>query len=252
MDFILNDTIDNYIQDAEAFDRKVAQHLKEIIPTTTHLDENIFIEIIEDLKKEMDNGENFKNAFHKMCKKYILSGDVISADLPELLTRIIVNIRLFLIYLSKKLGMEVEDIKKRIDSNDIKRIIHLIGHLELAPPNNNVVFATFDEDNLENDPFIGYKVMDIINMLGKDRSSFNKGEPLGVVKIRYKNIDNIEKKFPTFLDAGWHDKFFPAEKDDKYGRTRSLDPSLKNIPEIVHKKLKISEVTEDIQFIEEG
>jgi hypothetical protein len=200
----------------------------------------------------MDNGENFKNAFHKMCKKYILTGDVISADLPELLTRIIVNIRLFLIYLSKKLGMEVEDIKKRIDSNDIKRIIHLIGHLELAPPNNNVVFATFDEDNLENDPFIGYKVRDIINMLGKDRSSFNKGEPLGVVKIRYKNIDNIEKKFPTFLDAGWHDKFYPSEKDDKYGKTRSLDPSLKNIPEIVHKNLKISEVTEDIQFIEEG
>jgi hypothetical protein len=252
MDFILEDYIDNYIQDAEAFDRKVAQHLKEIIPNTTHLDERIFKEVIQDLKKEIDRGENFKNAFHKMCKKYILTGDVISADLPELLTRIIVNIRLFLIYLSKKLGMEVEDIKKRIDSNDIKHIIHLIGHLELAPPNNNVVFATFDDDNLENDPFIGYKVKDIINMLGKDRSSFNKGEPLGVVKIRYKNIDNIEKKFPTFLDAGWYDKFYPAEKDDKYGRTRSLDPTLKNMPEIVHKNLKISEVTEDIQFIKEG
>ena len=251
MDFILDDIIDNYIQDAEAFDRKVAQHLKEIIPNTTHLDENVFLEIIEDLKKEMASGENFKNAFHKMCQKYILTGDVISADLPELLTRIIVNIRLFLIFLSNRLGMEVEDIKKRINLNDIQRIIDLIGHLRLAPPNNDVVFATFDEDNLENDPFDGYKVRDIINILGKDRSSFNKGESSGVVKIRYNNIDNIEKKFPTFIDAGWFDKFYPAEKDDKYGRTRSLDPALKNMPEIVHKNLKISEVIEDIQFIED-
>jgi hypothetical protein len=61
MDFILDDIIDNYIQDAEAFDRKVAQHLKEIIPNTTHLDENIFLEIIEDLKKEMSLDPALKN-----------------------------------------------------------------------------------------------------------------------------------------------------------------------------------------------
>lgn len=249
MELKINDYIDSYIQDAEDFDRKVAQHLKEIIPKTTHLDERIFKKIIHELKNEMDEGKSFKVAFHKICDKYILTGDPIGADLPELLTRIIVNVKLFLIYVSRKIGMEVEDLEKRIDSNDVERIIQLIGHLELAPL--NVVFATFDENNPENDPFISRSVEDIIKMLGKDRIGFNKGEPLTAVKIRYRNEDNVEKKFPTFLDAGWYDKFYPAEKDDKYGRTRSLDPSLDNLPEIVHKNLKISEVTEDIQFLED-
>jgi hypothetical protein len=249
MAFVLNNCIDSYIQDAEDFDGKVAQHLKEIIPKTTHVDERFFKEIVRELEKEMESGKNFKSAFHKICQKYFLTGDSIEVDLPELLTRIIVNVKLFLIYVSRKIGMEVEDLEKRIDSNDVERIIQLIGHLELAPL--NVVFATFDENNPENDPFISRSVEDIIKMLGKDRIGFNKGEPLTAVKIRYRNVDNVEKKFPTFLDAGWYDKFYPAEKDDKYGRTRSLDPSLDNMSEIVHKNLKISEVTEDIQFLED-
>jgi hypothetical protein len=251
MKFPLVDYIDEYIKEADDNNKAVAQHLREIIPQTTHLNQEIFKEIIEKLKKEMDNGSNFKVAFHEVCEKYILEGDIIEAELPGLFTRIIVNKRLFIRYLSKRLGMKVKDIEHRIDANDVNRSIRLIGHLELAPPNSNVVFATFDEQDMVNDPFSNHKVKDIISMIGKDRSSFNEGEPLSLVKIRYKNKPNIEKKFPIFLDAGWYDKFYPAKKNDKYGRTKSLDPSLKNMPEIVHQNLTISEVTEDIRFLED-
>ncbi len=243
--------IDKYIRDAGETDKKVARHLKEIIPKTTHLDEKTFNEIIEVLKAEMDKGKDFKDAFHEVREKYILKGDIIKAQLPDLLTRIIVNIRIFLDYLTSRLGVEVEDIEKRIDADDMNRFIRSIGFLKLAPPNSNVVFATFDEEDPESDPFANCKVEDIINMIGKDRSNFDKGEPLSAIKVRYRNQSDIEKRFPIFIDAGWYDKFYPSEKDDKYGRTRSLEPVLKNMPEITHKNVTFAEVTEDIELLEE-
>jgi hypothetical protein len=252
MAFNLDDTIDNYIQDVEAFDRKVAQHLKEIIPNTTHLDENTFLEIIEDLKKEMDNGENFKNAFHKMCKKYILTGDVISADLPEILTRVILNDLKFLEKIAKdrSISLSRENIKRIIDSRNWQRIVKLLKNLTLSV--KKVVFATFDEGDPDADPFKKYKLNDVINMLALDKeSAFKENRPLTAVSIRYKNKDDVLKRFPIFPDAGWNDKFYPSGKDDKYGRTKSLDPLLKNMPEIVHKNLKLAEVIEDIRFLEE-
>lgn len=252
MKFALNDYIDKYIRNSKyTTNKKTAAHLKEIIPQTTHLHQETFKEIIEELKMKMDNGENFKNAFQRVRKKFILTGDTIEAELPGLFTRIIVNKRLFLQYLSKRLGMKLIDIESRIDATDVNRFLRLIGRLELAPSNNNTVFATFDEQDMANDPFSNHKVKDIISMIGKDISSFNEGEPLSLVKIRYKNKPDIEKKFPIFIDAGWYDRFYPAKKHDKYGRTKSLDPSLKNMPEIVHQNLSIAEVTEDIRFLED-
>lgn len=251
MAFKLGDYIDDYIQHADELDKRVALHLKEIIPKTTHLDKKIFKEITEKLKKEMESGENFKNAFLKIRKKYILTGDIIKAQLPDILTRIIVNTRLFVKYITSRLGLEVEDIQDIIESSDVNRFLRLIGHLELASPTANVVFATFDEDIPGNDPFSHYNVRDVIHMVGKDRRSFRKGEPLSAVKIRYRNKADIEKKFPIFLDAGWYDKFYPAKKNDNYGRTRSLDSSLKNMPEIVHENFIFSEVTENIDFLGE-
>jgi hypothetical protein len=252
MKFALDDYIDDYIRKAKyTTNKKISRHLKEIIPQTTHLHRETFKEIIEELKMKMYNGENFKNAFQKVCKKFILTGDTIKAELPFILTRVIVNIRLFVDYLSSRLGMDLEDIEDRIDSNDTNQFLRLIADLELAPPRNNVVFSTFDEDNPDNDPFVNHKVKDIINRIGKDRSSFKKLEPLSVIKIRYRNKNSIEKKFPIFPDAGWHDKFYPSKKDDKYGRTKSLDPQLKDLPEIVHENLTFDEVTEELELLEE-
>ena len=252
MKFALDDYIDKYIRNAKyTTNKKIARHLKEIIPLTTHLHQDTFKEIIEELKMKMDNGENFKNAFVKIRKKYLLIGDAIQAKLPDTLIRIIVNVREFLEYISNVLGLDVKEIKNRINSKGAGYLIRFVGHLKLASINNNVVFATFDENNLENDPLTDYNVRDIINMLALDKNSFNKGELLSAVKIKYRNPDGIEKKFPIFPDAGWYDKFFPSEGNDKYGRTRSLDPSLKNMPEIVHQNLKISEVMEDIEFLED-
>jgi hypothetical protein len=88
-------------------------------------------------------------------------------------------------------------------------------------------------------------------MLALDRSVFKKGEPLTALKVRYENIENIEKRYPIFFDAGWYDKFYPSEKNDKYGRTRSLDSSLKNMPEIAHENLKISEVGVNIELLKD-
>jgi vacuolar-type H+-ATPase subunit H len=75
MKFPLDDYIDEYIHNAKTSrNKKIAAHLKEIIPHTTHLIENIYNEIITQLKKEIENDreKNFKNAFFKVCEKYIL------------------------------------------------------------------------------------------------------------------------------------------------------------------------------------
>ncbi len=251
MAFLLDDYIDKYVQDAGDTDKKIAQHLKKIISRTTHLDENTFNEIIEELKKEMDTGESFKIAFQKVCQKYVLTGHIITAELPDILTRIIANKRLFFEFLKFRLGIDEVEIKNRIISNGIHYFIRLIGHLDLAPPHNHVVFAAFDEENMEADPFNNCTVNDILNMLGKDKRNFKKGESLSAVKIRYRNQNNWEKKFPIFPDAGWYDKFFPSKENDKYGRTQSLDPKRKGLPEIVHENVKFSEITQDIEFIED-
>ena len=71
------------------------------------------------------------------------------------------------------------------------------------------------------------------------------------MSIRYKNRNDISKRYPVFPDAGWYDKFYPAEPDDKYGRTKSLAPSFKGMPEIVHENLKLADVIEEIEFLEE-
>jgi len=252
MAFILDDYIDEYISHVDDSDDKaIAQHLKEIIPQTMHLDRNTFNGMVEELKKEMKSGKNFKDAFYKVHKKFILTGDVVTADLPGKFIRFIINVREFLEYISNVMGVEVDEVKSRIDSKGTRLFIRYIGHLDLAPTGNDVVFATFDEDNLENDPFINCKASDIINMLALNRNRCSQGEPLTAAKIIYRNKNDMEKKFPIFFDAGWYDKFYPAEKNDRYGRIRSLDPDLKNMPEIVHQNVKISEVTEDIEFLED-
>jgi hypothetical protein len=256
MRFILDDYIESYILSTDDPDDKtIAQHLKEIIPMSTHLDKITFNEILTEFKQaakaQEGKVEDFKSAFHKIRPKYILSGDKIEAELPGILIRIIAHIDHFFEYISNVRGMKVEKIKKRLSTRGIKDFIQFIGHLELAPKDNNVVFATFDEDNPGNDPFVNYKAGDVVNMLALPSKKFKKGEPKSVIKIKYRNKESIEKKFPIFFDAGWYDKFFPSDKDDKYGRSRSLDKSLKNMPEIVHANLKISEVTETIEFVKD-
>ncbi len=252
---VLNDYIEKYIQDADSSDDKtIARHLKEIIPKTTHLEEKVFKKIVGELKNELDSrkDDDFKSAFLKVRKKFILKGDTIKAELPAVLIRIIPNTRKFLEYIANANGIKVEKLEKRISSRGIKDFIQYIGHLELAPGDKNVVFATFDEDHLENDPFINRKVFDIVNMLAlhMDDSSNNE-EPLTAVKLKYRNRKSSEKKFPTFIDAGWYRNFYPADEEDFYGRTKSLDKSLKNMPEVVHKNSKMSDVVKDIVFLKD-
>ena len=250
MTFALDDYIEKYIRNAKyTANKKIAKHLKEIIPQTTHIHRETFEQIIEELKKEMDTRNNFKKAYLKISKRYILTGDIIKAQLPDILTRIILNIRRLLGYISIKMGIKMERLNKRIALEGINRFIQSIDFFQLSP--NKVVLATFDEDNLELDPFVDKKVNDIISMLALDRSVFKKGEPLTALKVRYENVENIEKRYPIFLDAGWYDKFYPADKDDKYGRTKSLDSSLKNMPEIAHDNLKISDVGVNIELLKD-
>jgi anthranilate/para-aminobenzoate synthase component I len=64
----LDEYINQYIQEAVESDKKVALHLKEIIPATTHLDERVFYEIIKKLKNKIDKGKDFK-AFLSAKKK---------------------------------------------------------------------------------------------------------------------------------------------------------------------------------------
>jgi hypothetical protein len=249
--FALDDYIDKYIQDAGHADKKTARHLKEIIPKTTHLEEKTFNEIIEELKKEMDEGENFKNVFRKISEKYILKGNIVKAELPHILTRIILDDTGFIEKVTEELGIPSsrEDIKEIVDLKEQDTIAGLFKNIELTI--RKVVFATFDEDEMEADPFINCGIKDIVNMLALDTSSFIEDQPLTAVSIRYKNKDDILKRYPILTDAGWHDKFYPPDKNDAYGRTKPQDKSLKGMPEIVHENLKLARMLEDIRFLEE-
>ena len=261
MKFPLNDYIDEYIKKAGDNDKMVAQHLKEIIPQTTHLNEKVYKEIIKELKKEIakDKEKNFGNAFFKVCEKYILNGDVIEAELPGILTRIIPNkekfIRNLIISIENKHRKPYagQELKMVFASKDKQRIIRLLRKLKKAwLSRGKVAFASFDEHHKNKDPFLNRKVIEIINMLALDKHVFDKGEPYTAVKIRYRNNEDIEKRYPTFIDAGWRDTFWPVNKDDKYGRTKSLDPSLPGMPELVHENIKLSHVEiEDFALLED-
>ena len=257
----LNAYVDKYIRDAGEPDKKVARHLKEIIPKTTHLDKNILDEIIEELKKEMENDRerDFKNVFLNVCQKYILKGDIIAAELPEVLTRIIPHKEKYLMNLIINIENRHRkpyfrrELNMAFASGDKKRIIRLLRKLPKAwLSRNKVVFATFDETGGTNDPFENRKVIEIINMLALDKDVFNTDEPYSAVKVRYRGGVDLEKRYPTFSDAGWWDTFFPADKNDNFGRTKSLDPSLPGMPEVVHRNMKFSDVSiEDFDFLED-
>jgi hypothetical protein len=252
MEFILDDYIDRYIQDADnEVDKEIARHLKEIIPRTTHLDKNVFNEILEALKKEMDNGKDFKTAFLQVCREYGLVGDIIKAALPQILTRVILNETQLIMKISRNRAIPISrgEISDIVRSESRKKIDDLFNNLRLG--NKRLIFATFDENTPEADPFEKYTLSDIINMLALDRSAYKDNQVLRAAKIRYGNQDNVFKRFPVFTDAGWYDKFHPSEKHDKYGRTKPLDKSAKSMPEVVHENLKMSDVIVDIRFLEE-
>jgi hypothetical protein len=253
MAFILDDYIDKYIQDAGHTDKKIARHLKEIIPKTTHLDENTFNEIIEGLKQEMDEGKDFKSAFFNVYVRYVLKGDIIKAELPGVLTRILLNKAKFIIYIKNlsKAPYNEQEIGMILTSKDKGLINDLLAEGTLS--RGEAVFATFDEKNEDRSPFLNRKVIEIINMLALDRDIYEEGQPLTAVKIRYKNSEDFGKKYPTFIDAGWGDKFYPAAKDDNYGRTRKLDDLSPSMPEIVHENRKFSDVVvESLDFLKDG
>jgi hypothetical protein len=251
MELKINDYVDSYIQDAEDFDGKVAQHLKEIIPKTTHLDERIFKEIIHELKKEMDGGADFKAAFSKIHEIHFLKGDKIDADLPALLTRIILNKAKFIFYVKKKLkgAYTTREIERVLTSGKKRRMMRLLGRLKLAK--KNVVFAVFDEKRKDGNPFLKNNVAEIIDRLALNKNIFRENEVPTAVKIRYKNREDAEKRFPTFVDAGWYDKFFPAKSDAEYGRTKPLSPGLHGMPEVVHENLRLVDVMEDVELLED-
>ncbi len=251
MGFVLKNYIDEYIKNANESDKKIARHLKEIIPNTTHLEKNTFIEIIEYLKKEMDKGTDFKEAFNGICETYFLKGDIIEAGLPDLLTRIILSKTMFISYIKKALkgAYTSRGIENIFASGQKAFMILLLSKLNLAK--KNVVFATFEEKRKDGNPFLKNSVEEIIHRLALNRNVFRENESPSAVKIRYKNKENVEKRYPTFNDAGWNDKFYPAEIDDNYGRTKSLNPDLEGMPEIVHKNLKLADITQDIELLED-
>lgn len=258
MAFILDEYIDDYIKKSKTTrNRKIAQHLKRIIPKTNHLNESIFNKIIKEIKAEIENDreKDFENAFIKVCEKYVLKGNIIEADLPEILTRIIPNKNKFILNIENqhKKPYARQELKTAFASGNMSRIIRSLRKMKKAGlSNGKVVFATFDEEHNNRYPFSGRKIIEIINMLALDKEVYVDAEPYSAVKLRYRNSKKFDKRYPTFIDAGWRDTFYPADKKDKYGRTRSLDPSLPNMPEVVHENMKLSDVTvEEFEFLED-
>lgn len=252
MESNLDDYIDHYVQiEDSALDRKTALHLKKIIPRTTHLDEDVFKEMIEKLIQAMDEGNNFKDAFNKVSNRYVLIGDSIEADLPPILSRLMLNDRKFLDVIAVKEGIPSDEsaLIEVVRMNNKVEIEKTFGNVGLSP--RQVVFATFDEDNMKANPFANCSLRDIIDRLALDTAEFWQEDLLTAVSFRYYNRHDIIKRFPVFTDAGWCYTFCPCKKDGDYGETKPLNPLLKPMPEIVHKNLKLADIIVEIQFLKE-
>jgi hypothetical protein len=252
MDFTLDNDIDLYAQyEDDLKNRETALHLKEIIPRTIHLDESVFKEIIGELKTAMDEGHNFKDAFTEVSKKYFLVGDVIKAVLPGKLTRLILNAQRFMDNITAEEGYHADQstLVEAVKKNKRAGMEELFPNASLA--HKIVVFATFAEYNMEANPFENCSLQDSIDRLAMDSTAFWGKRFLTAVCIRYHNRHDIIKRFPVFTDAGWHDKFYPCQEDDRYGKTKPLKAGLKSMPEIVHKNLKLADVIVEIQFLKE-
>ncbi len=226
--------------------KEIALHLLDIIPKTCHLNDAIFNSIQNEIKDKIDAGRSFQVAFDRVSRKYVLQGHLITAKLPAVLIRIIANKEKFLEKVSNKINIPIDELKNQMAVMGIKDFAPRLGKLSEG---GKMVFATFDDTNMEKDPFENSKADEIISRAALDMNSFDEGEPITVVKIRYRNLAHIDKKFPSFADAGWRKTFFPANKNDKYGRTRSLNSKWDGVAEVVHKDVKMSEVIEDGAFI---
>ena len=250
MKFILDNYIEKYLQNEDnTDDRKIARHLKKIIPQTRHMDKKTFNEIIEEFKKKMNNDCNFKAAFREVCEEYVLVGSRIKANLPGIFTRIIINDLKFVnrIVNNRSIPVSRKKIKNIVRRGDRGNIERLFTGMNLGI--RKVVFATFARNAAEVDPFKQCNLDDIVNMLALDISWYKEKKPLRAVKIRYTNEKAVIKRFPVFTDAGWSDRFYPAKKNDKYGRTKPLIRTFKGMPEIVHENLKLGKVIVDIDFL---
>ncbi len=252
MERTLNTCIDNYIeQSTTPSDKKTAQHLKTVIPMTKHLETTTFNHFKEALLQENTNTD-FKDAFITVSPRFVLKGNIITAELPNILTRIILNKANFITFLKRSCNIpfstnQIESVLALGDNEQLIRL--LLNNINLSK--HKVVFATFHEENLANDPFANHSVKDIINLLALDQDVFESGRPLSAIKIRYHNRDSFTKRFPTFIDAGWWDKFFPAHENDNYGRTKCLDGSPQGMPELVHQNVRIPDVLESIEVLED-
>ena len=213
------------------------------------MDKKTFNEIIEDFKKKMNNGCNFKAAFREVCEEYVLVGSRIKADLPGIFTRIIINDSKFIKHMvnNRSIPVSRKKIKIMVRRGDRGNIERLFAGMNLSI--KKVVFATFDENVTDVDPFKKCNLDDIVNLLALDISRYKEKEPLRAVKIRYTNEKAVVKRFPVFTDAGWNDRFHPPKERANYGETKPTDGTFKGMPEIVHGNLKLGKVIVDIDFL---
>jgi hypothetical protein len=260
MTFILDKYIDSYVvkviekmDDLEKKQRqeKIALHLKEILSIDSHMEAGIYDKVITEIIKQIENRSetDFEDIFTGVCRKYTLNGSTITCVLPRILIRIILNKDKFLLKIRDKCNIPAarDQLAAAFASGNKERILKQLQKLKKAGlSGGDVVFSTFDETGKGEDPLLNLKIIDIINKLALDKDVFEgDGKPYTAIKIKYRNSDDFVKKYPTFMDTGWNDKFFPSEKDDKYGRTRNLITHLPDMPEVVHKNIPFAGVMLD-------
>lgn len=264
MDKYIDSYIEKVIEKIDDSEKKrrekdIALHLKDILPIDSHIETRTYEWVITEIKEQIEKRTeiDFKDIFNDVCKKYILRGEIITAELPHILTRIILNMDKFLLHLIDKSNIPFarDELTIAFASRDKKRILKQLKKMKNARlAGGDVVFSTFDETSKDKDPVLNLKIIDIINKLALDKDIFEgDGKPYTAVKIRYRNSDAFDKKYPTFMDTGWNDKFFPSENNDNYGRTRNLVTGLPDMPEVVHKNIPFPRITiDEIDILEDN
>lgn len=193
--------------------------------------------------------EQIKKTYIDKCREHILKGGRIPKPWPIFYGRAVTPKRFY--HTMMGLGYFTSETEaRRFFRNLLFKPIHIIKRrLRNMYLGNFLMWATFNANNLDGDPFINLPVDadGIRGRLGLDRNE--KGEDLFL--FIYKLPINIEPLFPTIADGQWFAQFHPAPQNKNCGLTMPWTEFEENkpVPEVVHKPIKGVCLTEPIKRV---
>jgi hypothetical protein len=193
--------------------------------------------ILDDLKNH-DDGKALRDTYERACRKCQLKGPVITCARPHFLGKAVSESRYVEVLTAT--GCHSDDItaKEFLDKAlAAPTLDEQKERLDQTPLGRFMIWATFNERNPEQPPFIetGYTSKEWRDILAIEQDRPDLAEsPL--LLMDYMPGDSLALRFPTVADAEWYQYFRPTPSNSArdYGYTHSCHPAEPGRPEVVH------------------